>query len=69
MPRAHKRRRDNFFADIEVLRSLARATAKSTAIHKQRFAIGRDQQQRIALSNVDGLNEQRVVRMLDRPWQ
>src|ERR1035438_8385637 len=58
--------RNNFFADIEILRGLLRTTAKSAAIHQQSFARGRNQQQGIALSHIDGLNEQRIVRMIDR---
>ena len=61
-----ERGRDNFFADIEILRSLTRAAAKSSAIDEQCFAVRGDQQQRIALAYVDGFDEQRGAGMVER---
>ncbi len=43
--------RDHFLADIEVGAHVARHAA---GVHQQRFAFGRDQQQRIALADIDG---------------
>ncbi len=37
--------RDNIFADVEVLRGLARAAAEAAAVDEQSFAVGRDEEQ------------------------
>ena len=56
---------DDFFADVEFLRGLVGTAAESAAIDEQGFAVGGDEQQRVALADVDGFHEQRVVGMLD----
>jgi hypothetical protein len=58
--------RDDLLADVIVLRRLMRAAAKAAAIDEQGFAVGRNQQQGIALAYVDGLHQQCVARMIDR---
>jgi hypothetical protein len=57
--------RDHLFADIEILRSLMRATAQAAAIDEQGLAVRRDQEKRIALAYIDGFHQQSVMRMLD----
>ena len=57
--------RDDFLADVVILRGLVRAAAEASAIDEQSFAVGRDEQQRVALAYVDGFHEQCVVRVLD----
>jgi hypothetical protein len=63
-----QRGRNYFFADIKILRRLLWATAKSTTVYKQSFAVGRDQQQGVALPDVDRFDEQRIARMVNWPW-
>ena len=65
-PPRPKRRRHNFLADVESLRSLARSPAKPTPIHQKRFAIGSYQQQRVSLSYIDRLNQQRIFGAVNR---
>ena len=69
MPRDHSTSRDDLLADVEVLRRLMRAAAKAAAIHQQGLAVGRNQQQGIALAHVDGLHQQCVARVIDRAGQ
>src|SRR5580692_1127652 len=57
--------RDNFFADVEVLRGLMWAATETAAIDEEGFAVGSNQEKRVALANVDGFHEQGVVGMLD----
>ena len=47
--------------------SLLRTAAESAAIHQHGLAVWRDQQQRVSLSHVDRLHQQRIMRMIDRP--
>ena len=61
-----ERFRDDFLADVEILRGLVRAAAKAAAIDEQGFAVGGDQEQRVALADVDGFHQQRVAR--DAGW-
>ena len=62
-----KCRRNHFLANIEIRSGLAWTASKTSAIHKQRLAVRRDQQNRVALSNVDSLNQQCVMRVVNRP--
>ena len=56
---------DDLLADVEVLRGLVRAAAKAAAIDQQGFAVGGDQQQGVALADVDGFHQQCVARVID----
>ena len=69
MPRDHSAARDHLLADVEVLRGLARAAAEAAAIDQQGLAVGRNQQQGVALAHVDGFHQQRVAGVLDRARQ
>src|SRR5271157_2924082 len=57
--------RDNLLADVIVLGSLARAAAVAAAIDEQSFAVGRNQQDGIALAYVDGLDKQSILGVID----
>jgi hypothetical protein len=57
--------RDDFFADVEILRGLVRATAKAAAIDEERFAVGCDEEDGVSLSHVDGFDEESVVGVID----
>src|SRR3569833_3719433 len=59
--------RDDLFADVEVLRGLVRAAADAAPGDQQRLSFGSNEQQGISLADVDGFNEERVVRMIDWP--
>src|SRR5580692_3662476 len=60
--------RHHFFADVEILRRLMRTASKSAAIDEQSLPVGSDQQQRVALADIDGLKKQRVARVVDGSW-
>jgi hypothetical protein len=61
--------RDDFFANVKILRGclrgLARASAKAAAIDEEGFSVGGDKEQRVALAYVDGFKEQGVTGMVD----
>src|ERR1700678_3212444 len=61
--------RYDLFAYIDGLRSMrhacAKCSAKTTTVLQKRFSIRRDEQKRIALTDIDGFHQQRVVRVLD----
>src|ERR1035437_664894 len=63
-----ERLRDYILSNVELLRTLARAAAKTAAIHKERLAFGRDEEKRVALADIDGFNQKRIAGMLDGPW-
>jgi len=49
------------------LRGLARSAAKAAAVDEERLAVGCDEQQRVALTHVDGFHQQRVAGVVDGP--
>src|ERR1035437_7726611 len=61
--------RDDFLANIEILRGLMRATAKAAAVDEQRLAVRRNEEQRVGLTYVDGFHEQGVAWVIDGAGQ
>ena len=46
-----------------------RAAAVAAAIYQQGLAVGRNQQNGVALAHIDGLDEQGVAGVIDGAWQ
>jgi len=69
MPREPQNLGDDLLADVVILRSLMRTAAEAAAIDQQGFAVGRDQQQGIALAHIDGLHQQSVAGVVNRTGQ
>ena len=57
--------RDNFLADIEILRCLMRAASKTAAVDEERFTVGGDVKDGVALADVDGFDEEGVMGVVD----
>jgi hypothetical protein len=57
--------RDDFFADVELLRGLMRTAAEAAAVDEERFAVGGDEENGVALADVDGFDEESVVGVVD----
>jgi hypothetical protein len=57
--------RDDLFADVELLRGLMRTTAVAAAVDEERFAVGGDEEDGVALADVDGFDEESVMGMVD----
>ena len=57
--------RDDFFSDVEILRGLVWATAEAAAVDEERFAVGGDEKDGVALADVDGFDEEGVMGVVD----
>jgi len=57
--------RDNLFADVELLRGLMRTTSVAAAVDEERFAVGGDEEDGVALADVNGFDEESVMGMVD----